>query len=229
MATWLVVNRKALPPAMVAAWRGQLLWIFILNAFITFSIPSISRGAHFGGGIVGLLAAIPMDYLRFGSRTQRWAAIAGLVAIPVISISWMMRTLNEHAADIHGPEPDASAREALEGATEIPKYLEDEVKPLLDERPSRRDPAAVKDALANLTERSALLAQAAAIIKRSGPQRNEAANKLRRTLLLYLDAIAELVETIKRCLEQGDRWTPQDERKLQSQWQQVTDLEEQLH
>jgi rhomboid protease GluP len=86
MATWLYLNRRFLPPTLIAVWTRQLLICFVLNVFITFSIAHISKGGHFGGGLVGLIAAVPLDLIRFGRGVKRWLAWAGLVAIPVLSL-----------------------------------------------------------------------------------------------------------------------------------------------
>jgi membrane associated rhomboid family serine protease len=84
MATWLYLNRRFLPSSLIAVWTRQLLICFVLNVFITFSISYISKGGHFGGGVVGLIAAVPLDRIRFGRRATRWLAATALVIIPVI-------------------------------------------------------------------------------------------------------------------------------------------------
>jgi membrane associated rhomboid family serine protease len=92
LATWLYLNRNALPGRLIADWRRQLITVFILNMIITLSFQEISKGGHFGGGLIGLIAAVPLDYLKFGTRSQRLAAILGLVAIPVICIAIVIRS-----------------------------------------------------------------------------------------------------------------------------------------
>jgi membrane associated rhomboid family serine protease len=88
--TWIFLNREALPPTLLASWRRSLLITFLLNVFITFGIAHISKGGHFGGGIVGLIAAVPADYLRFGRGWQRLAAWPGLIAVPLtcVGLAW---------------------------------------------------------------------------------------------------------------------------------------------
>lgn len=92
LATWMYLNRQALPGRLIADWRRQLISVFILNVGITFLVPQISKGGHFGGGIVGLVTAIPLDYLKLGTPVQRRLAMIGLVAIPVICIALVLRS-----------------------------------------------------------------------------------------------------------------------------------------
>ena len=57
--------------------------MFVINAFITFQVPYISKEAHFGGGIAGLLVAFPLDYARFHIGVRRYLAWL-LVPLPVL-------------------------------------------------------------------------------------------------------------------------------------------------
>jgi membrane associated rhomboid family serine protease len=86
LATWLFLNRHILPPSFIAHGGRQLLVVFALNVFITFGFANISKGGHFGGGIVGLLVAVPLDYLRFGSLRQRLLALGSLIAVPIVCL-----------------------------------------------------------------------------------------------------------------------------------------------
>jgi membrane associated rhomboid family serine protease len=90
LATWMYLNRRALPGQLVTAWRRQLVVVFALNVFLTFGWSQISKGAHFGGGLTGLVAAVPLDLMRFGPRVQRRLALLGLVALPILSIGLLL-------------------------------------------------------------------------------------------------------------------------------------------
>jgi hypothetical protein len=94
LATWIYLNRNALPPRLISDWRRQLVTVFILNVFITFAVPVISKGGHFGGGLIGLIAAVPLDYLKLGTPAQRRIALVGLIAIPVICIGIVVRSFH---------------------------------------------------------------------------------------------------------------------------------------
>lgn len=87
LGTWLFLNRRALPPAIVTSMTQALVINLLLNVGITFGVSNISKGAHFGGGIAGLLVAIPLDYVAFVRGFRRALAIAGVLAVPVLSLS----------------------------------------------------------------------------------------------------------------------------------------------
>ena len=86
---WLIFHRRVLPRRLVISWSTQLVVIFAFNLWITLSIPGISKAGHFGGGLAGLLAAIPLHYLRWGRGWQRWSAAVATLAIPVCCF-WML-------------------------------------------------------------------------------------------------------------------------------------------
>jgi membrane associated rhomboid family serine protease len=142
LATWLFLNRGVLPPALVATWQRQLFTTFLLNVFLTFSVTAISKGAHFGGGAVGLLAAVPMDVLRFGRGRQKWLALAGVLMIPVICMGAVVykaraeRSKEAEFADVIVPRIQATIKGALssvvqEGDESGIRDLEDRKKELL--------------------------------------------------------------------------------------------------
>jgi membrane associated rhomboid family serine protease len=143
-ATWIYLNRHALPPALIASWRRSLLIVFILNVGITVGIPQVSKGAHFGGGIIGLVAGVPLDYLRFGRGWQRAAAFAGLIALPVLCLGILIQSFRYTGSLIQGT---VALREA--------QYVYDtEARPLLDrDRRNRNAEEAnrIADELAELT------------------------------------------------------------------------------
>jgi membrane associated rhomboid family serine protease len=100
MATWLFLNRQVLPGPLVAMWRRQLILVFVINLALTFGIAQISKGAHLGGGLVGMIAAVPMDYLRFGTPAQRQVALATLCLIPVLCVAALVQSFRSSGAEI---------------------------------------------------------------------------------------------------------------------------------
>jgi membrane associated rhomboid family serine protease len=90
MVTWILLNRRYLPGALVSGWLRNLLFVFVLNVLITLGIPGISKEAHFGGGFVGLAAAVPMNYSLFGRGGWRWLALLGLLAAVTLGLAWFV-------------------------------------------------------------------------------------------------------------------------------------------
>jgi membrane associated rhomboid family serine protease len=93
-AMWIVLNRRHLPGPLVTTWLRQLGIVFLANIFITWQVPNISAAAHFGGGGVGAVTAVLLNYERFGRGWQRFLAILGLVGIPVVLVGVVVRAEN---------------------------------------------------------------------------------------------------------------------------------------
>jgi membrane associated rhomboid family serine protease len=88
MAAWIFLNRSAFPPMFVSRWLRRVIFIILLNVGFTF-LPGISKAAHFGGGLVGLAVAVPLNYYAFTRGWRRFLALAGVVAVPLVSIGLM--------------------------------------------------------------------------------------------------------------------------------------------
>jgi membrane associated rhomboid family serine protease len=90
MVAWIWLNRHAFDPFLRARWLRQLGFLVLLNIFITFAIPGISKEAHFGGGITGLVVSVPLNYLYFGPLWKRGLALAGVAAVPVLALGLVL-------------------------------------------------------------------------------------------------------------------------------------------
>jgi membrane associated rhomboid family serine protease len=91
MVTWILLNRRFLPRELASGWLRNLLFVFGLNAVITLYFQEfISKEAHFGGGLVGLVAAVPMNYARFGRGWQRGLALLGLLVVVLLGLGWFV-------------------------------------------------------------------------------------------------------------------------------------------
>jgi membrane associated rhomboid family serine protease len=92
MLAWVYVNRPYLPRDLAATWIRGILTNVILIVFISL-IPGISWSGHFGGGVGGLLAALPLTYNRFGEGPQRWLGLIGALLVPVAAVGWLAQSL----------------------------------------------------------------------------------------------------------------------------------------
>jgi membrane associated rhomboid family serine protease len=77
----LVLERRG-----VISTGGQILALIVLNFFITFAIPGISRGGHIGGFVGGVV--LMLLYLQFRRSNALCIASAAGVAIASIVISY---------------------------------------------------------------------------------------------------------------------------------------------
>jgi rhomboid protease GluP len=94
LGTWVLLNRKALPPALLSSWVRQLVFVFVLNVFITFQVPNISKAAHFGGGLAGLLVAFPLDYARYHTGLRRYLAWATAPLLFVVALALLHQSFS---------------------------------------------------------------------------------------------------------------------------------------
>lgn len=85
LITWVFLHRRFLPPSGYHAWMRQLLLVVLLNVFVS-TMPRISASAHFGGGAAGVIAAVFLNWQRFGPPLLRISALAAVAALPLLSI-----------------------------------------------------------------------------------------------------------------------------------------------
>ncbi len=216
MAVWVWLNRGFLPGQLVSTWMRQLLIVFVLNVGISF-MPGISKEAHFGGGAVGALAGVLLNWQRFGSRPARWASVAGLVAIPLVCLGTLVeapRINSEWDVDsinLYLRRAGRLEQEALAAAEQ------EKVSDLLMRNPQRREQPQVDAATAALQQARAKLAEAALLMRGAGPYRDARAEAARQADVEKLEALSRLYELEEDELRAGDHWTRQQEQALEEQ------------
>ena len=99
MAVWVWLNRPFLPPRLVSDWMRNIITNVMLIAFISI-VPGVSWAGHLGGGVGGLVVAVPLVYSRFGSGAQRWLAWAGVAAVPLVTVLLVQRSLPNVPGDL---------------------------------------------------------------------------------------------------------------------------------
>jgi rhomboid protease GluP len=145
LATWLYLNRTALPPSLIADWRWRLFRVFILNVIITFTIPAISKGAHFGGGLVGLVAAIPADWIVLAPPMRRLLGWLGLLVILLVCLGMVALTYSPTKALVrfHVSADDAA------------RFHDDQILPLRKGPRGQMESRRVQELRTGLAERQA--------------------------------------------------------------------------
>src|SRR5207249_4583000 len=53
-AAWLYLRQGHLGPTLAAMLQRRLLIAFLLNAFLTYCLPNVSKAAQLAGGVIGL-------------------------------------------------------------------------------------------------------------------------------------------------------------------------------
>lgn len=215
MATWLYLNRRFLPRALLGEWRRQLVFIFVLNVALTFGVKAISKGAHLGGGAIGLITAVPLYYLRWGQGWYRVLAGLGIMALPALCLAMLngKETLsrlllpnpeqgrsgqagnngsNRPQVEVHGhrdQEPDASP-DVYKRACNLLRIDPDERKPAED----------VEKVLLELASERKRLAKLSESLNQQGSDDRREVNEARRE---YLQAQAALLKEAEICLRQA--------------------------
>jgi membrane associated rhomboid family serine protease len=170
MIPWIFLHRQVLPPSLIADWRRRLVTVFILNIYITFAFSQISKGGHFGGGIVGLIAAVPLDSVRFGRQWKRWLASAALAAMPLICVEAVLVSFRSTGELI---EQDELAGEAV-------RFYNDDVLPVLVQPLRPREPQEVQKLIGSVSAKVTALKQGIKRLQEEEPYWNPAVNSDRR-------------------------------------------------
>lgn len=191
LATWLYLNRSALPPSLIADWRWRLLRVFLLNVIITFAIPHVSKGGHFGGGLVGLVAAVPADWIVLASPARRLLGWLGLLVIPLVCLGLVAVT--------YGPTKDfvrftMTSKEALE-------FLKNEVRPVFQPRAQHPAPKKAQELLAGLAERQTKLENGIQTAKRIKIWWNPSLDRDRELIISEDEKILADYATARRWLQ----------------------------
>lgn len=214
MAAWLVLNRRALPRDLVAEWRRQLVMVFLLNVTITFAVPFISKGAHFGGALVGLLAAVPLHYQRHGRGWRRWLAVGVAVAVPALCAVGLARTMavSERWLPLVQKDEQHQLLEYQQRVDTIDvvaqRAYDLRVRRLFDMHPERRlldDPDAVAKAIETLTRQRDELAEAASLYAHMGPFRSPEVEETRLAGQRYFEEKARWYEMARTYLEEDKK------------------------
>jgi membrane associated rhomboid family serine protease len=88
MAAWVYLNRSYLGELSARMMRGIVINVILI--VVISMIPGVSGASHFGGGVAGLLAAVPLTYSRFAeSAAPRWLGLLGALLVPVVALGWL--------------------------------------------------------------------------------------------------------------------------------------------
>jgi membrane associated rhomboid family serine protease len=242
-AIWVWLNHKFLPQSLVERWRNNIVIQFVMIVFISF-FPGISGWGHFGGAVAGALAALLLNYQRFGPNPWRWAALLGLLPLPLLGLGEIhrMRTSKEKVVFFMVRFSDTSWRAVEEldfkdrcsengvhktMTPEQTKVYRDLVQPLLDMDPKRREEskaAEVNEALNYLSLQKGEWSGYLTIVDNAGPYYGEEAKESQTLYRDAISAILKLYELAERCLRSGVQWTDQDETALREQTRIVKEI-----
>jgi rhomboid protease GluP len=216
LATWLFLNRAVLPRQLITSMQRQLLTIFLLNVLITFGVSQISKGAHFGGGLVGLLTAVPLDTLRFGKGRQWWTALAALVMIPTVSIAGAVISLNRAGESLAAEEFDERYIGPVRVvAKEVRATLLDDAEPLLSKDSGDRAAEDVEKVVAKLVRQRDELTRLKKQLDNADTPADEKIVELRQKVSKTIDGIVALLDSVQNRLRRGEGLSGEERQLLQ--------------
>ena len=83
---FVVLNRRHLGGDLYDAsrrWLGNTIVLLVMFSLL----PNVSWQGHLGGAVAGVVAGVLLTYHRFGTPEQRWAALLGLVLLPLAGVA----------------------------------------------------------------------------------------------------------------------------------------------
>jgi rhomboid protease GluP len=198
---WLILNRGYLPPALASRWIRRLTFMAVIIAIFSFTrLPGgqrISAAGHFGGAAAGLLAGFLLHFASYGTRTVRILAILGLVAMPIGSVAafWPAKRLDPRWESLAVQDQTYTADVKAAEREAVTVYKE-KALPLQKLPPSKRDPAAVAEAIAALGQAGDLLAGAVEQVRQAGPYPGPQTEEERLKVLANLEQMRYETEVI---------------------------------
>jgi membrane associated rhomboid family serine protease len=249
LAAWIILNRRFMPPALVSTWLRQIGWVFLLNVFISF-LPGISAAGHFGGGATGLVVAVLLNFERFTAGWRRGLALAATALVPVLCVGALLRSqqvdprwrgLDKVARDVEQEAQEEQEKREIRTfnkpvLSRFQELLRDawgayqkQVTPVIERAPTRRDPAAVENALTVLTDGKPKLREAEEVMAKAGPYTFPIVVKAQQASKDYAGELLKLFDVSEDYLKKGDKKDDKDEEALRDQQERVAEAEKRWH
>jgi membrane associated rhomboid family serine protease len=208
-AVWVVLNRRYLPGPMASQMLRQVIIVFVINVAITYGVPNISAAAHFGGGAIGAVTALLLHAHRYGGALLRRLALLGVVAIPVLCVTAVVE------AQRLDPRWQAAIIAEVSSSTrqQAREILDQQVQPLLRQKPKAYSLEEVTDAVAGLVKAQGVSAKGISRLRQAGPFQQKELEAKRQGLIQDLEnaasnyAVAELEEFILPFIADASRRT----------------------
>lgn len=239
MGIWIFLNREHLPSQLLFLWTRNVVLNVMLMVFIGMSVKQVSNTGHLGGAALGAVLGGLLSIHRFGGPVQRWLAAAGVVAVPVLCVGFLVYTAAHDPkwrSRRDTPVPHTPTEDLLEHYLPQAQRVDEEavtldtkdVQPLLARQAQEREAQVVQNALAGLRDvRSRLIHAANELLQQAGPYTHPVAEKVRVARAKHLRAKAELFDRFAVCLERGAEWREPDQVELLKLMKDVDDLDKQ--
>jgi membrane associated rhomboid family serine protease len=223
---WVIANRRFLPPLLrKRAYTGMVLNLFILAMFTL--VPGTGAWGHFGGLLAGVVLAIFLHFQRFGPAPVRIPALLAAAVVPLAAFLFLRHA--QHTEPHWRERQDQAFQDQLRPHTddvtkEAWNFFDTKVGPQVERHPTRRDAAAVADALGQLPQERDALARLIRELDAAGHLAREGMEERRIAGRDYAQALIDLFDLSEQCLQAGEKWPRKEERRLEEQTRRTEDL-----
>jgi membrane associated rhomboid family serine protease len=220
LTVWMIVNGGYLPERLRRELWNNLSMNLLLLVAIGF-VPGVSNWGHGGGALAGAAAAVCLHYQRFGQPVWRWAALLGLLAIPLAGVYAVERT-RDQLQKAAGSSEEAEFKRAYADKHRIDQPLtremsaafKDKVRTVLEKHPQRREDAEKEAALAVLAEQRKELESWREQLDRLGPYTDKDVEGWRQEALAAVKERLDLYARAEESLRAGEKFPEAEEKRI---------------
>jgi membrane associated rhomboid family serine protease len=221
MPVWIVLNRAYLPAQVTTPWLRNIFMNIIMIVLLSL-MPFVSTAGHFGGGLAGALVAFPLLYNRFGHGWQPWLGLAGILAVPIVSLGLLSFSVTDRERFLR---IDLVLRTALDGLEET--YKNHNLGALLSKRPGPSlfdDAEHVREAQTAIAQTQTQLAVTAGTLASMAPMSNPHNQEMLELAQQIVAGWSRFFETFQAVLDRRLEWTPEQRSDLFRQIRAQNDL-----
>ena len=228
IGVWFFLNGKYLPRGMAQRGRNNILTNVVLMVFISL-LPNVSAYGHLGGAVAGGLAAVALNFARFGSMPVRLLAWMVVIALPVAS--WQHLDHSRRTNSLwQDPEFQVFSNDWADPIQKTTKSARKDydstVEKVRDTHADRREDGDIAPAVAALDKHIAALDALADRLDKSGPYYTAEVLEIRAEATSYVRQLADVYRDVKRNLEIGKEWKGADEKAFAEKWKKMQDSRE---
>jgi membrane associated rhomboid family serine protease len=221
-ASFVFLNRGHLGRELFDYCRRWLANTVVLLVLFSM-VPNVSWQGHLGGFVAGLVAGVLLTYHRFGTAEQRWAALLGVLLLPIAGIAPLVEKgilrwsppppLLTPAEAERTPVADEwdSFRKLVGLPTENARDLfarqrDNFIDELRYHSPATRDPNRVQASHMLLALSRKNMQTARVLAEQAGPFQKPLLEPARGAALEYARAAESAANAMDQCFTRGDKW-----------------------
>jgi membrane associated rhomboid family serine protease len=213
-AAFVLLNRRHLGHELYdhsRRWLGNTLVLLVMFSLL----PRVSWQGHLGGFVAGFISGVLLTYHRFGTAEQRWAALLGLMLLPIAGLAPLVERHILRLPEPAGDERTEFGRHVVPAVNEVRARTaavnDTLIDPLRRQMPEARDPRQVKQARAELATIGGEQDGARILLERAGPFHEPVLEKAREAARQYVATSLQATKALDVCLDQGRNWSMQNQ------------------